>query len=290
VHEIGLSRFENIPFILHHCGVCLDAAMFEDYAEIVFNEKIAPRTYLMGLRSPRVVEAAMPGQFVMVRVRSGNDPLLRRPFSIAGTKEGELLLILYRVVGKGTAIMAETREGERFSLLGPLGRGFELPKRNQASLLVAGGIGIAPLFFLIQKVNSRSVQLMTGFGSADEIIGIERVGDFPIDISIATDDGTAGHAGPVTDLMESFLRDRSSHKDALSIFACGPQAMLKKVAAMALDKALPCQASLEATMACGLGACQGCAIKASSGENRTYYHVCADGPVFPVQSIDWDSL
>jgi dihydroorotate dehydrogenase electron transfer subunit len=264
--------------------------MFEHYSEIVINKKIAPHTYLMGLRSLEVAAVARPGQFVMVRVRSGIDPLLRRPFSVAGTKEGEQVLILYRVVGKGTAIMAEAREGERLSLLGPLGKGFELPKSNQASLLVAGGIGIAPLLFLIQNLNSRPVQLMTGFVTADEIIGIDRVGDFPIDVSIATDDGTAGHAGPVTDLMEVFLKDHSPEKDALSIFTCGPEAMLKKVAAMALHAELPCQASLEAAMACGLGACQGCAIKAPPNEKRAYYHVCADGPVFPVTAIDWDSL
>lgn len=264
--------------------------MFEHDAEIVFNKEIIADHFLMGLRSPAVVATARPGQFVMVRVRSGMDPLLRRPFSIAGTMKGEHLLILYRVVGKGTAIMAETREGERFSLLGPLGRGFEPPKGKRLSLLVAGGIGIAPLLFLIQSMNSRSVQLMTGFGSADEIIGIDQVGDFSIEVSIATDDGTAGHAGPVTELLEAFLRDRNPEKDALSIFACGPEAMLGKVAAMALERGLPCQASLEAAMACGLGACQGCAIKASANEKRAYYHVCADGPVFPVQSIDWDSL
>ena len=264
--------------------------MFERDAEIVFNKKIAPQTYLMGLQSPQVAAAARPGQFVMVHVRSGMDPLLRRPFSVAGTKEGEHLLILYRVVGKGTAIMAETKRGERFSLLGPLGRGFELPKGKNPSLLVAGGIGIAPLLFLIQTMNTRSVQLMMGFGSSDEIIGIDQFGDFPIHASIATDDGTAGHAGPVTDLVEAFLRDRSPAKDALSIFTCGPEAMLRKVATMALERGLSCQASLEAAMACGLGACQGCAVKATANEKRAYYHVCADGPVFPVQSIDWDSL
>jgi dihydroorotate dehydrogenase electron transfer subunit len=264
--------------------------MLEHYAEIVFNKEITPHTYLMGLRSSQVVRAATPGQFVMVRVRPGIDPLLRRPFSIAGTREGELLLILYRVVGIGTAIMAETKEGKRLSLLGPLGKGFQLPKNKQVPLLIAGGIGIAPLFFLTQSMSSRSSQLMTGFGSADEIIEIDQVNKFPIDISIATDDGTAGHAGPVTDLVEAFLRDHNHAKQPLSIFACGPEPMLKKVAAMALDKVLPCQVSLEAAMACGLGACQGCAIKASSAENRAYYHVCADGPVFPVAAIDWDSL
>lgn len=264
--------------------------MFEHYAEIVFNKKIAPQTYLMGLSSSQVVAAARPGQFVMIRVRSEIAPLLRRPFSIAGTKEGELLLILYRVVGIGTAIMAKTREGERLSLLGPLGKGFQLPKSNQTSLLVAGGIGIAPLFFLVQSMNSSSVHLMTGFGSADEIIGIDHLGDVSVGVSIATDDGTAGHGGPVTDLVEAFLIDSSPEKNALSIFACGPEPMLKKVAATALNKALPCQVSLEAVMACGLGACQGCAIKASSSENRAYYHVCVDGPVFPVTAIDWGSL
>jgi dihydroorotate dehydrogenase electron transfer subunit len=264
--------------------------MFEHDAEIVFNKKVAPYTFLMGLSSSPLVAAAKPGQFVMVRVRSGIDPLLRRPFSIAGTKEGELLVILYRVVGIGTAIMAETRDGERLSLLGPLGKGFQLPKSDQASLLVAGGIGIAPLLFLVQSMNSGSVHLMTGFGSADEIIEINQLGDFPIGLSIATDDGTAGHAGPVTDLVQAFLRDRNRAKQTLSIFACGPEPMLKKVAAMALNKALPCQVSLEAAMACGLGACQGCAIKASSSEKRAYYHVCSDGPVFPVTAIDWDSL
>jgi dihydroorotate dehydrogenase electron transfer subunit len=264
--------------------------MLEHDAKIVSNKKIAPHTYLMGLRAPEMVAEAKPGQFVMVRVRSGTDPLLRRPFSIAGTREGEVLLILYRVVGKGTAIMAKTREGERLSLLGPLGKGFDLPKSTQASLLVAGGIGIAPLFFLIQNMNSRSSYLMMGFASADEIIGIDQMDDFPIDVSIATDDGTAGHAGPVTDLMEGFLRNGSPEKKALSIFTCGPEPMLKKVAALAVEKKLSCQASLEATMACGLGACQGCAIKASKNESRAYYHVCADGPVFPVTAIDWDSL
>ena len=264
--------------------------MFEHDAEIVFNKKIALHTYLMGLSSSQLVTTSRAGQFVMVHVRIGMDPLLRRPFSIAGTKEGELLLILYRVVGKGTAIMAEKRKGERLSLLGPLGKGFQPPKTNQTSLLVAGGIGIAPLLFLIQNMNSRSVHLMAGFGTADEIIGIDQLSDLPVNVSIATDDGTVGHGGPVTELVEAFLRDRNPDKHALSIFACGPKPMLKKVAAAALDRDLPCQASLEAAMACGLGACQGCAVKASSIEDRAYYHVCADGPVFPVRSIDWDSF
>jgi len=264
--------------------------MIEQHTEIVFNKEIARDTFLMGLRSPEMVSEAEPGQFVMIRVRSGIDPLLRRPFSICGIQDDELLLILYRVVGKGTAIMAETPEGERLSVLGPLGKGFELPNTHQLPLLVAGGIGVAPLLFLAQAMKSGPIQLMMGFGSASEIIAIEQILEFMIDVIIATDDGSAGHAGPVTDLMEAYLRPSRLKRDSVSVFACGPEPMLKKVAAVALDRNITCQASLEAVMACGLGACQGCAVKASSNEKRSYYHVCTDGPVFSVHSIDWSSL
>jgi len=264
--------------------------MFEQYVKIAFNKEIAPDTYLMGFRSREVAAAAKPGQFVMIRVCSGIDPLLRRPFSIAGIRETDRLLILYRVVGKGTAIMAQTKEGERLSILGPLGKGFEPAKDGQLSLLVAGGIGIAPLLFLAQATKSRPLQLLMGFGSAKEIIALDQLGKFAIDVSIATDDGTAGHAGPVTDLLATFLKQNDPLKDPLCVFACGPEPMLKKVARVSLDRHISCQVSLEAAMACGLGACQGCAIKTSANEKRAYYHVCADGPVFPATAIDWSSI
>jgi dihydroorotate dehydrogenase electron transfer subunit len=262
--------------------------MIEQKTEIIFNREIAHDTFLMGLRSPQIVAVANPGQFVMVRVRPGIDPLLRRPLSICAVQDDELLLILYRVVGKGTAIMAETPEGECFSVLGPLGKGFVLPSPEQQSILVAGGMGVAPLLFLAQHIKNGPVQLMMGFSSAGEIIALEQILDQAIDFVIATDDGSAGHAGPVTDLLEAQLNQGEFEKDAASIFTCGPEPMMKKVAAMAFERDIACQASLEAVMACGLGACQGCAVKADSNEERTYYHVCSDGPVFPVKAIDWN--
>jgi dihydroorotate dehydrogenase electron transfer subunit len=262
--------------------------MIEQKTEIIFNREIAHDTFLMGLRSPEMVAAASPGQFVMVRVRPGIDPLLRRPLSICAVQDDELLLILYRVVGKGTAIMAETPEGERFSVLGPLGKGFVLPNPQQQSILVAGGMGVAPLLFLAQHIKNGPFQLMMGFGSAGEIIALEQILDQPIDFVIATDDGSAGHAGPVTDLLEAQLNQHEFEKGAASIFTCGPQPMMKKVAAMAFERDIACQASLEAVMACGLGVCQGCSVKAASKEEQTYYHVCSDGPVFLVKAIDWN--
>lgn len=262
--------------------------MIEQKTEILFNKEIARDTLLMGLRSPEIVVGAKPGQFVMIRVRPGIDPLLRRPFSICAVQDDELLLILYRVVGKGTAIMAEISEGDSFSVLGPLGKGFALPDPHQQSILVAGGIGVAPLLFLAQDIRTGPIQLMMGFGSAAEIIALELILDRIIDFVIATDDGSAGHAGPVTDLLESQLNQQEFEKDTASIFTCGPKPMMKKVATMALERGIPCQASLEAIMACGVGVCQGCSIKASSKEDHIYCHVCTDGPVFPAKAIDWN--
>jgi dihydroorotate dehydrogenase electron transfer subunit len=264
--------------------------MIEQDLEITSNKEIAPGAFLMELRSPEIMTAANPGQFVMIRVRPGMDPLLRRPFSISGVRGDDQFLILYRLVGRGTSIMANIQEGEKLSVLGPLGRGFEIPERERIPILVAGGMGVAPLLFLAQTMKARKLHFMMGFGCASEMITMEEMGYPPMDVAIATEDGTQGKAGLVTDLLENSLWKYGSESGSVSVFACGPAAMLRKVAKITLDQGISCQVSLEASMACGLGACQGCAVKAPSREKRAYYHVCTDGPVFPVQSIDWDSF
>ena len=263
--------------------------MIEQYAEIAFNDQINENTWLMGLRSSEIAKSAKPGQFVMIRVRSSSDPLLRRPFSICGVKK-DLFLVLYRVVGQGTAIMAQAGEGDELSVLGPLGKGFRLPKKDQEPVLVAGGIGVAPLAFLAQSMKAKAFPFFMGFGSAGEIIDLEHLSGSRMEISIATDDGTAGHAGPVTDLLETFLKSKKAKGKNLSLCTCGPKPMLKRIAEMAEHHKVLCQFSLEANMACGLGACQGCAVRASSNEKNPYVLVCRDGPVFPVHAIDWEAL
>jgi dihydroorotate dehydrogenase electron transfer subunit len=263
--------------------------MFEEQAKITFNQKVSPDTWLMGMRSPSIAKAAKPGQFVMVRVTRGMEPLLRRPFSLCG-REKDLFLILYRVVGQGTAILAQAKKGERLAVLGPLGKGFEPPVPGSTPILVGGGIGVAPLFFLAQALGKIETEFMMGFASAKAIVRLKRMKGPQIKISLSTDDGTKGYAGFVTDLLEKYLEKRTPDRDVLSLFACGPQLMLKKVAQIASEYRLSCQVSLEASMSCGLGACQGCAVKASDTQGRPYYHVCKDGPVFPSHEIDWDHL
>jgi len=177
--------------------------VIEQDSEIVFNKRVATNTFFMGLRSPQIAAEARPGQFVMLRVGRGMDPLLRRPFSICGIREEDLVLILYRVVGRGTTIMCDAREGEFLSVLGPLGRGFKMPPKEERSILVAGGMGIAPLIFLATTMEPGSFPFLAGFGSGEEIVATDEIGFSGLDLSISTDDGSAGRRGLVTELLEN---------------------------------------------------------------------------------------
>jgi dihydroorotate dehydrogenase electron transfer subunit len=227
----------------------------------------------------------------MIRVNTEFDPLLRRPFSICAVPDDNIICILYRVVGKGTTILSRKKEGEYLSVLGPLGKCFEPPEIDKKALLVGGGIGVAPLLFLAQTMKERGFEFMAGFRTSGEIIDRGETGFFPNNISLATDDGSEGHAGPVTGLLEEYMSRKPDQTGSLSIFSCGPSPMLKKVVSIAADLNITCQVSMEAAMACGLGVCQGCAVRALSPKNHSrYYHVCKDGPVFIANSIDWSSI
>ena len=263
--------------------------MIEQGIKIEFNKRVATDTFLMGFRCPEIAATSRPGQFIMLRVKNGVEPLLRRPFSICGIQGKDLVCILYRVVGLGTAILSETRDGETMSVIGPLGRGFELPEMDKKPLLVAGGIGVAPILFLAQVMEGRDIEFMTGFTTSSEMIDTGQVINLSIKISMATDDGTAGYPGTVTDLLNAYL-DQNPDRSC-NLYACGPLQMLKSVVSIVVDRNISCQVSMESAMACGLGACQGCAVKAFSREGEIrYHHVCKDGPVFPAHLIDWKSI
>jgi dihydroorotate dehydrogenase electron transfer subunit len=262
--------------------------MIERNTEIVFNKQVAQGTFLMALHSREMAAEAKPGQFVMIQVRSGLDPLLRRPFSICGVRGDDLYLILYRVVGKGTVILSGAEEGDRLNVLGPLGRGFDLTRDDRKACLVAGGIGVAPLLFLAQALGPEEMVFLAGYRTAAEIVSLTEFGLSGAPLTLSTEDGTAGLRGLVTDLLQAHWGDGTSRM--AKVFTCGPLPMLKRVAAMALEHKAECQVSLESFMACGIGACLGCAVNAERRAERAYFHVCKDGPVFRAESLDWDSL
>jgi len=262
--------------------------MFNKDTEIEFNKPVAADTWLMALKAPEIVAGALPGQFVMIRAGSDIEPLLRRPFSIGGVLDGGLLLILYKVVGKGTALMAAAGKGDRLTVLGPLGRGFASPRPGEKPILAGGGMGIAPLIFLAQRLRESRPVFLAGFRRAAEIVPFDALGLADISPVLATDDGSRGHRGLITELLENRLKEEKP--GSTIVYACGPAPMLKQVAALTIAGQAPCQMSLEANMACGLGACQGCAVKSSNSDRLTYYLVCKDGPIFPARAIDWEAL
>lgn len=255
--------------------------------EIVFNRGVGRDLFLMGLRSAEVVAEARPGQFVMVRVGDGSDPLLRRPFSICGCRNGELFLILYKKLGKGTAIMSGLKGGDRMGVLGPLGKGFGTPPKGALSFLVGGGVGIAPLLFLAERFGAKDMVLVTGARTASEVISPKHL-DMDVELLVATDDGTSGYKGTAVDLFKISLMETPERRK--TVFACGPLPMLKGLWALARAENLPCEVSLEASMACGLGACQGCAVRAAKGQPVPYSLVCRDGPVFEASTLNWEAL
>ncbi len=262
-------------------------AMDDRSLEIVFNRRISREVFLMGIRSTEVVADARPGQFVMVRIGDRSDPLLRRPFSICGCRNGEVFLILYKVVGRGTAIMSGLKQEGRIGVLGPLGRGFGTPPKGAMSFLVGGGLGIAPLFFMAERFGAEDLILVAGARTAHELISPKCL-DMDMEPLIATDDGTSGFKGTAVELFKMNLMKAPGGRKA--VFACGPLPMLKGLWSLACPENIPCEVSLEASMACGLGACQGCAVRAAKGQPEPYSLVCRDGPVFEASTLNWEAL
>jgi dihydroorotate dehydrogenase electron transfer subunit len=238
----------------------------------------------MWLDSPEIARRAQAGQFVMVAC--GEETTLLRPISVHSVDHDKFAL-LYAVVGKGTEWLTTRKTGSLVDILGPLGNGFEKtkkPTRTLSYLIIAGGIGIAPLRFLIEQMKPwcRQIIVLQGAATANKLYPKELL---PPEVSLtaATEDGTAGHKGLITDLIPAFATT------ADEIFACGPMPMFRYLAEhqkalKLIDK--PVSISLEMRMACGLGVCYGCTIRTKNGLKE----VCKDGPVFNLNEVIWDEM
>jgi dihydroorotate dehydrogenase electron transfer subunit len=247
-------------------------------ARVRSSSELLPRTRLLWLEAPDISGPARPGQFVMVRCGEGPDPLLRRPFSIHGTDDPGGVALLFETVGKGTAWLAERTPGDPVDLIGPLGNGFRIGPDCREILLVAGGIGIAPLAFLAEAAArmGKRVSLLQGARTASLLCPRHRL---PPDAAVVpiTDDGSGGRKGVVTGLLAEYAAR------ADQVFACGPPAMYRAMADLECLKGKPVQLSLEERMACGLGACFGCTVRTRGGPRQ----VCHDGPVFEMADVFW---
>jgi len=255
-------------------------------AKIISNKRFKDNYWHLELESRLISGRALPGQFVNIKVSDDVEPLLRRPLSIHSAN-GSRVRLFYEALGMGTRVLSNRVPGEFLDVIGPLGNGFSLPGKGQgpgcqAAILVAGGMGVVPLIFLAKKIRSSRPLVLIGARTKNKILCAPEFKALGTAVKIATDDGSLGFKGRVTELLGQVLREAKSAK-GLSIYACGPRPMLKAVGKIACENNIDSQLSLEEHMACGIGACLGCVVATQSG----YRRVCKDGPVFSGKELTW---
>lgn len=277
----------------------------QQLAPIIAHDQLARETYRLRLACPEIARQAVPGQFFMIREPGRSDPLLGRPFALydtyldeQGTPAG--IEVVYLVLGKMTSLMSTWRVGDQAEIWGPLGNGFPLPPDGRL-LLVAGGIGQTPFLAIAREAlggrqyglplrnpafRPRQVTLCYGVRSAEYLAGLDDFSAAGLDVQIATDNGTRGHPGFVTDLLRKQL-DQSTHDT--TVYCCGPEPMMHAVARLCAERNVTCYLSLESPMACGFGACFSCVTKVrQEDETWDYRRVCVEGPIFKASDLFLD--
>ena len=287
--------------------------MIQKRVPIVFNHHLTGASYALGFECPEIAAEAAPGTFVMMREVRPRGYLLNRPFSI-GNVNADTVEIYYDTIGKATHAFAELDKGDELDVFGPLGNGFTLENGASLNILVAGGIGIAPFPFLgielaRRRHAARSV-VLAGYRSSPNVILEELFEEIGVEYKVATDDGSRGFKGMVTELLEQELDAHAKDKvsvatayadeaqasgtlagfvqatQSVAVYACGPTPMLERVAAIATKRDLFCELSLEQHMACGVGACLVCACNTKTPDGgHAYKMVCKDGPIFNARDV-----
>ena len=262
---------------------------------IVSHEQLADYEYEITVHAPQVAREAQPGQFMQVLYDQTYNPFTRRPFSVYRVDpEKGTFSIVYLARGVFTLGLRNKQVGQKLSVVGPLGNWFQPdPDPEVTHLMVAGGVGAPPLYFLAQRLacgekTDCRVAVVNGARSKDLLVGIDEFDDLGIDVRYTTDDGSHGLRGIVTDALVNLL---DSATGPVHIYTCGPTAMMRAVADICLSRQIPCQVSLETLMPCGVGVCMGCVVKIKDGgsdQGFQYLRSCYEGPVFRAEEIIWD--
>jgi dihydroorotate dehydrogenase electron transfer subunit len=258
--------------------------MKELHARVISSEILTEDFAKISIEAPEIADAGKPGQFVHIKCGQGVYSLMRRPLSIHHVKDRALVL-LFQIKGEGTNWLARRQPGDLVDLTGPLGRGFVLPEKGPV-VLIAGGIGIAPLFFLARAAFEKHLPVTFLFGArnSESLCLLDGITETAAEVKIATEDGSEGVRGLVTDL----LKDSINNSKPEAIYACGPEPMLKSVVTIGNNLGVETQVSLEARMACGIGACRGCVTLVRKRGESVYENVCSAGPVFRGSEVFFD--
>ena len=256
------------------------------------NRAVAPEHNLLTVATREVGRRARAGQFAQIRV-PGDAVFLPRPFSFLAAA-ADRCTFLSRAIGPGTRALAGLAEGAELDLLGPLGHGFDLAAAAAGEvILVGGGVGVPPLVHAAAELAPLTGTALIGAARADFLLCEQQFADLGWHVQPATDDGSRGHHGFVTELLEhAFTRAAERDVQPPTVLACGPHPMLHRCAELAAAAGASCQVALEEPMACGFGVCLGCAIRVhisnpDDPEGPAYALVCRDGPVFPAEQVRW---
>ncbi len=256
-----------------------------EQAQIKEVQKPGEQYRIIVLNCPAIAGSAAPGQFVHMLLPGLKDITLRRPFSIFKAEDGNIA-ILYKIVGRGTSALSMLAAGDEVDLMGPLGKGFPCDIAGEIPVLVAGGYGVAPLAFLAKRLKTQGV-IFIGGASAADILCVKEFEKLNWEIRIATEDGSMGDKGLVTEVLKAWLDKNPERRPVL--YACGPDGMLKAVSGLAVDRDLKAWLSLDKHMGCGVGACLACVQKLKFPDGHTGWgRVCKDGPVFEAREIVWN--
>ena len=253
--------------------------MVDEKCKVVSHEETGPGYRYLVLEAPQMAETLQPGQFVHVRVPALEKSALRRPFSVFDAEGGKVTL-LYKTVGRGTAALNAVKVGDEIAVMGPLGHGFP-QKCDGVPLLVGGGYGVAPLHFLAKRL--KGCKLFIGGRTATDLLALDKFKALGVEVFTATNDGSAGVKGLVTDPLDDELAKLRERGETFELFACGPDPMLKAVALRATGTGSKGWISMDRHMVCGVGACYACIQKTVRGNSRC----CVEGPVFAAEDLVW---
>ena len=245
--------------------------------KILQNKKACAKFFCLSLDAKPLLKKVRPGQFVHLRIVEGLKPFFRRPFSISRVKNS--LEIFYEVVGDGTKLLSQKKKGELIDCVGPLGNSFSLLSKDiEQVVMIAGGVGVAPLLALSDELKKKKVSqvLLYGGRTKGHVLNFNEFKKNGCKVLIATDDGSKGVKGRVSKLFSKIDLTKKTF-----LYTCGPKPMMASVQKFAKTQKLKGEASLEEVMACGIGVCLGCSVKTTKG----YRTVCHDGPVFSLSEI-----
>lgn len=256
-------------------NACFGLVMIDEKVLILENKRINEKYYKLVFDSSHLAKGVLPGQFLTIQIEEGLDPFLRRPFSYYRVQDSRIE-VLYEILGKGTGMLARKQKGESLQVMGLLGKSFS-KKVPGKRVLIAGGVGVPPLIFLAEQ--EKTDFLLIGAKSKQEVMPETELSKVKAKILYATNDGSYGEKGFVTLLLEKLIKQEGAA--SLFIQTCGPKPMMRAVMDVACREGISGEASIDETMACGVGACLGCMVKTDAG----WVPSCTEGPVFPFSRL-----